>query len=125
MISRTAIYAKALLDSWERASANEGEKIIGRFIELLRADRLLPLVPNIIKTLEQLITEKAKAQEITVEVAHELTSQVLESMKRFQVTKVKHSPDVIGGFKITGENRIIDASVKGGLQQMRQALILE
>lgn len=122
MTSRTTIYAKALLDSWERAPANEREKIVARFIDVLRADRVLPLVPNIIKTLEQMVLDRTKAEEITVEVAHEPTSVELESMERFQVTKVRQSPSVIGGFKISGQNKIIDASVNGGLQQVQRAL---
>jgi F0F1-type ATP synthase delta subunit len=125
MTSRAENYANALLDSWDEAELHERGHVIDRFIELLRADRVLPLVPNIISAVEVLTAEKIKRQTITVEFAHKPTGQQLEALKRLEVTQTSESPAVIGGFRIQGRHKIIDASVKGGLRQMRQALALE
>lgn len=125
MAVRSIIYAKALLDSWEKTPESEREQIADRFVELLRSERMLPLVPNILDAIERLLAERLKEQTVTAEFAHKPTTHQRELLKRFQVSEVRESPAVIGGFKITGRHKIIDASVKGGLQQMRQSLVLE
>ncbi|OGL85991.1 hypothetical protein A3I40_00460 [Candidatus Uhrbacteria bacterium RIFCSPLOWO2_02_FULL_48_12] len=125
MISQTTIYAKALLAAWERAPSDEREKVIDKFIDILRQDRILPLTSNIISAVEQLVLDKEKSEAVIAEVAHQPMGHQRESLKKLRVTQIKETPLVIGGFKIRGENKIIDASIEGALKQVRQALILE
>ncbi|KKU48591.1 hypothetical protein A3H10_03680 [Candidatus Uhrbacteria bacterium RIFCSPLOWO2_12_FULL_46_10] len=125
MDARSTFYAKALLDSWEKAPESERGQVADRFVELLRVERMLPLAPNILDAIERLLAERLKEQAVRAEFAHEPTSRQRESLKHFWVSEVCESMAVIGGFKISGRHKIIDASVAGGLEQMRQALILE
>lgn len=125
MASRATNYANALLDSWDGANPHEQEHVIDRFVKLLRADRALPLVPNIISAIEALLAERIKQQIVMAEFAHKPSGHQLESLKRFKVTQASESYHVIGGFKVTGRNKIIDASIQGGLSQARQILSSE
>lgn len=125
MASRSALYAKALFDSWEIITDHERGKMIDRFIEVLRADRMLPLTPSIISSVEQLVLDKEKTESVTAEFAHQPTGHQRESLNKFQVTEVRETPAVIGGFRVVGRNKIIDASVRGGLEQVQRALSIE
>ena len=121
MMSRSAMYARALVNVWEEAMPAHHAKVIERFVDILKSDHVEALALEIIKAVTIELQERASRRVSTVEVAHTVAVGS-HTFKHFGEPTVKENKNLIGGFKMRTEGAILDASVAGALDQMRQVL---
>ena len=126
MVSLSSSYARALLDSWSGAdTAEKRHSIIDRFVKLLEADKMIPLLSGIMERIRQFSEEREKAEAVVAEFARRPAKDQLDKMSIYKISQIKETPSLIGGFKISGNNKIIEASVTGRLNMLHQSLLAE
>lgn len=121
-------YASALYDAVHQVKNAEHDLVLDNFVKILAQNGDLSKYPEIEKEF-RLLENKAKGlsqAEITVAREIQINSQIVDEIntltkKKVQVqTKVDES--LIGGMVIRVDDTLIDASVKGQLNQLNQLL---
>lgn len=114
-------YAKALIETWEEASEKDRPHIVDRFVSFLKAEGLERITSDVVRAVERELRDRDARRQSIVEVAHEgaITKKSFEALA---VDEVHLSDTIIGGFRVRREQEVIDASVAGGLAQVRRAL---
>lgn len=87
----------------------------------------IPLIPSAFKLLME---EKGDKTEVLVESAVELEPEIMEKIKikmgkrtgKKIILKTEIIPEILGGFRIFWQNKIIDMSAQGRLKKIRQLL---
>jgi F-type H+-transporting ATPase subunit delta len=100
------------------------------FVAQLAANRRLALMPDIAARFEQLKRESERVLKVRVKTAVALEASQAASIqaslaKRFArdiVIESSIDPSVLGGAVIDAEGLVIDASVRGKLERLQQAL---
>lgn len=100
------------------------------FVAQLAANRRLALMPEIAAQFEQLKRESERVLQVRVKTAVALEASQAEAIKaslakRFArdiVIESSIDPSVLGGAVIDAEGLVIDASVRGKLERLQQAL---
>ncbi|HYF05602.1 MAG TPA: ATP synthase F1 subunit delta [Patescibacteria group bacterium] len=120
-------YAHALYHAVRETK--DADKVIENLLSLLKSNNDIPKFEAVVKAYEKLEHDDQGIQSVTAEFAHnsEEGKKLLESLnliagKMLNVT-VKENPDLIGGVVIKYDDVLIDASVKGQLERLRNQLI--
>ena len=107
---------------------------VGKYTERLLVtaveNRRLAAIPLMPSALKLLMEEKGDKAEVLVESAVKLEPGVMEQIKikmaertgKKIVFNTKILPEILGGFRIIWQNRIIDMSAIGRLKRVRQLL---
>jgi F-type H+-transporting ATPase subunit delta len=98
---------------------------------LLSKDRIF-LIADVLLAAKERIQELHSTVSITVVSAHVLTPSSLERivktmkdrLKKKCLVETKVSPSILGGFQIYFQNRIVDHSVQGKLDQLKNSLLV-
>ena len=116
-------YAVALLDAWAEIPEGQENVCLDRFIDILRADRMLPLVPTILTALEREVVERQARATTHIIVDRAPDTDLKHLFTRFAPYAVKEDSGLIGGVIVRRADRLIDGSVRGQLDTIRQALV--
>lgn len=122
MTSRATNYAEALIDTWSAAEGKKREDVLDRFITIIRSDHAEPFVSSIVVNIERLATERERRRTVKAELTRRPTSQERQAFERAGVTMFEETSAILGGFKLKSEGRAIDASIRGGLSEVRRIL---
>lgn len=95
-------------------------------VHLLASQGQLHRVRDLAQTIEQVWKERFGAATITVETVHPLKAEILKKLEAIaQGAEVKQviDPELIGGARIRIDDRIIDGSLSGALQNLKMTLL--
>lgn len=121
-------YAQALYDALHETAEKDHEKIIDKFVDILKTNQDLAKYEQIIDTYERLDNEARGVLKANVTTAREvkLDKGVIDKLNELAGTKleVEHKVDdsLIGGVVIRMDDTLIDASVKGQLGKLKKSL---
>lgn len=115
-----------LLEIGKKEFSEDGKK----FLTVLAENNRVNVLPQISNLFEQLKAQHDGALEANIVSAFEISSSQLEKLiralekkfKRKIEAKVQVDPELIGGVKVEIGDEIFDASVKGKLEAMANAL---
>jgi F-type H+-transporting ATPase subunit delta len=101
------------------------------FLNLLLKHRLLALLPDIILVFAQMRLEAFGILKAVVETSHPLTEISKGKLKTALMTATKHeviideqlNPNLIGGVRIQVGDRILDGSIIGRLNQIKEKIL--
>lgn len=117
--------ARAFVDSAGPASASELSELASTLIKWLHARGELKRLKDVIRSIDQIWKEQYGVATLTIETAHPLTKSLKDELIRLasgaefrEVT----DPSLIGGAKLRLDERIIDGSLKGALEQLTVTL---
>ncbi len=106
------------------------EKKTINFIKVLGESKRLSLIPSISKEYTKLMANKEETSEVVVTSAYELTKEQKEKIssglkKRYGdnvsfATKI--DPSLIGGFSTKNGDEVIDFSIKGKLEKLKNKI---
>ncbi len=119
-------YGKILYESTKGLKGAELEAVIKNFLILLQGEQMLSKVEFIMREFERYAKKQEGVEEIEITSARELTPQEIKEIgKHFgekveAVTKVDEK--IIGGVIIKTDNTILDGSLKGQLEKLKQQL---
>lgn len=116
-----------------RAVRGKGQKEVAAGVErltaALKARGAVRLLPEILAELPKAIDEAEAANRVTVETAHEIDAKTLAGIVTAvgadaATADVRHviRPELIGGARVRKHGVTIDASVRGKLDRIKQAL---
>ncbi|MFA6131547.1 MAG: F0F1 ATP synthase subunit delta [Patescibacteria group bacterium] len=119
-------FARVLIDAVEDKSPSETEKIISEFIAYLSEKRLLAWWREISRSIENVWREKYGVANISVISAHPLSEKSRKALEKVApgadiVETV--DPELIGGAIVRIDDRIVDSSVLGSLNSLKQTLV--
>ncbi len=105
--------------------------LLSNFLGVLNLKGRLALLPQIIAAYDDLMDEKHGKIEVDLTVAHKLSPEDLESVRRRVSQALKKDAvvhqyvdeSIIGGMLLRVQDQLIDASVKQQLQAIKQAML--
>jgi F-type H+-transporting ATPase subunit delta len=124
-------YAQALMEAIEGASAEDENKVLDNFVKVLAENNDLRMHEAIADEFHALDLKKKGIVQVKVESSHALNHEnekaILNELNKlvkgnFEIKK-KIDEQLIGGVVIQIDDRIIDASVKNHLEQLKDNLI--
>ncbi len=113
------------------AAAKPGDEAFSRFLQLLAANRRISALPDIAKAFAVIYDEYRKLFALDVTSANQISNEEREAM----LVKVRadfgglasidwHTDaSLIGGMVVKAGDKVLDASVRGSLAQLKAALI--
>ncbi|MBU0624844.1 F0F1 ATP synthase subunit delta [Patescibacteria group bacterium] len=122
-------YARALYEVLREQDSKTAEKTIKNFVTNLREHRLVALLPEILKELPAASKKVDGIEDVLIESAYEIDpatqAAALRALNKtaaqVEVTKTC-KPNLIGGIRVRGRDTVFDATLKGRLQKLREAL---
>ncbi len=118
--------AKVLFDTIDKGNGKDVSAITDEFVRLLAKRAELHRISGVIQSFEKIWKDKFGAATITVESAHPLSAslkkQVEEIAPGAEVREIVNE-NLIGGAKIRLDDRAVDGSVSGHLNQIKLALL--
>lgn len=96
------------------------------FVSLLAQHHDLGMIRSVAESIEQVWKERYGAATVTIETAHPLTSALrkkLELLSSGAELKEKIDESLIGGARVRIDDRIIDGSLSGHINQLHQTLL--
>lgn len=119
-------YGKILYESTKGLKGADLENVIKKFVQLLRGDQMLSKADYIIKEYEVYAKKQEGIETIEIVSARELTQNQVKEISTHFGEKVEAATRVdeklIGGVMIKTENTILDGSVRGQLEKLKQQL---
>ncbi len=121
-------YAQALFESLQESSPKDHDKVIENFVQVLKKNADLSHYEEIIKVYEELDLTNRGVRVAEVTTAHEMKAnhEMIEALNKVvgQKIEVKNKVDesLIGGMVIRVDDTLIDASIKGQLDNLKQNL---
>lgn len=105
-------------------------KELQHFLAILIAEKRLAVLPEILDRYQQLLTAQRGQKEVTVTSAHALDAgrraSMTDTLVKYLRSKVtvdfREDPSLIGGAVIRSGNWVLDGSIKGKLQRLRDGL---
>ncbi|MFC1788236.1 ATP synthase F1 subunit delta [Patescibacteria group bacterium] len=116
---------KVLVDLSENKQGDELEDVVESFMSYLKEEGRLHEARAIMQNLDQVWKEKFGAANVSITTAHKLTESMRQKITQAaQGATIKEQIDLelIGGAKIRIDDRIIDGSISGQLDQLKQTL---
>jgi len=117
--------AEAFVGAVEGKSEKEVAQAASDLVSLLVERNQTHRMRNVIDAIDAVWSERYGAATITVATAHPLSATVkkkLETVAQGAEIRETVDPSIIGGAKLRIDERIIDGSVKGHLEQLEKAL---
>jgi len=124
-------YAAALYNSLSEASDKEHDKILDRFVGVLRANRALGMAGRIEEEFRRYdneakgvrLAEVTSARELTKEEEQKIVSELNRYVAGKAEIKKKVDEGLLGGIVIKLEDEIIDGSLRRRLKELKERLI--
>lgn len=119
-------FAQVFVEATEGQSDKETEKIAAQFTSYLAEHRLLTYWREIVRSIDHVWREKYGVANVAINSAHPLSEKsrkILEKIAQGAEIVETVNPELIGGAIIRVDDRIIDGSVLGALNNLRQTLI--
>ncbi len=117
--------ARLFVQSVEDASQTHLENAAEELIAWLHVRGELKKLRDVIRAIDQIWKEKHKIATLTIETAHPLTKTMRDTLlKLAEGAEVREAldPALIGGAKLRIDERIIDGSLRGALEQLKVSL---
>ena len=118
--------AKVLFDTIEKGNKKDLSAITDEFVRFLAERAELHRMSGVIQSFEKIWKEQYGAATITVESAHplpvSLKKQVEEIAQGAEIREIVNEK-LIGGAKIRLDDRAVDGSISGRLNQIKFALL--
>lgn len=121
-------YAQGLYEALREVKPEEHDKVIDNLVEVLRKNNELDKFQAVVSAYESLDLEQQgiKQAEVTFARDVEMNKTILEELNtvagsKLQVEK-KVDEEIIGGVVIRVDDTLIDASVKGQLNTLKESL---
>jgi F-type H+-transporting ATPase subunit delta len=123
-------YAEALMDSLNDTDPKDNDKILDNFVSVLAANNDLRLFDEIASEFHKLELAKKGIKEVEVTSAHPLNKenelQILHELNKlakgnYEIKK-KIDEQILGGVVIRLDDKMLDASVKNDLEQLKKDL---
>ncbi len=119
-------YAKILYESTKGLKGSDLESVIKNFISFLREQQMISKVGYIMKEFQSYAKKQEGIEQIGVTSARSLSpSEIKEIGKHFGdnvEVEATVDPTLIAGITIRTENTILDGSLKGQLEKLKQQL---
>ena len=130
MATTAQTYGEALYRLTAGLPEKDAARAISRFVELLAARHELDLGPNMIKSVEKAARKAEGIREIHVASADELSAVQKERLEKAFVKATgarvemrwKTDNELIGGAVIRYDDVLLDVSLKGRLDRLKQQL---
>lgn len=117
--------ATVFVDSVQDASEHQMHELANTFISFLHGRGELKRLKDVIRSIDQIWKERHGMATLTIQSAHPLTESLRHSLIKIaagaEVREVV-DPSLIGGAKLRIDERIIDGSLKGALEQLTVTL---
>ena len=116
--------AEALVESLSGESADDAKKAAKELVSMLADRNEIHRLSGVIRSIERAWAKKFGAATLTITTAYPLKSDVkaqLEKLAKGAEIKEVVDASLIGGAKLRIDERIIDGSIKGHLDQLEQA----
>lgn len=131
MASTAQTYGRSLYRLTAGLSEKDAKRAIERFVELLASRHELDLAANVINAFEREARKTEGVREVTVASAETLSESHKERLEKTFAKALgtsvemrwKTQPDLIGGAVIRFDDILLDASLKGRLDRLKQQLI--
>ena len=131
-----------LIDSPKLAYKKKAERFIGlfgntlqsktiNFLKIVGNAKRLSLIPSILKEYQELLAQKDKQKEVLIISAYKLKTKQMEQIsaqlrKRYGENlslRLEVNKDLVGGYIIKCKDEVIDFSVKGRLQKLKNQIV--
>lgn len=130
MKSLARAYGQALYRATAGLPEREAKEAVRRFVEVLAARYELGLAPHIIDAVEQEGRKTEGIRDVHVTAAAQLPEEQKERLKKIFIeafgakieTHWKTDPALLGGAIIRCDDTLLDASLKGRLERLKQQL---
>ncbi|OGM00384.1 hypothetical protein A2480_03985 [Candidatus Uhrbacteria bacterium RIFOXYC2_FULL_47_19] len=123
-------YAEALYSGVRGLKDKEATVSIKRFVGKLKDRGLIALLPLILRGLPAAARKLDGIEEVTVESAHELNSELADRAvgliggDRNQSEVTMHvNPDLLGGIRVRGRDTVYDATLKNHLVTLKEKFV--
>ncbi len=125
-------YAQALYELTKDKPENEVFVVIEKFVKTLKRNGLLNKMEDIIKKFVEIFNKENNIIEAKIVTSRKLDGKELDNVKNFLLKKygaekiemkTKVDENLKGGIKIVVGEEIIDNSVLGRLQKLKQAIV--
>ncbi|MFH1047730.1 MAG: F0F1 ATP synthase subunit delta [Patescibacteria group bacterium] len=120
-------YARALYEVIRGMKDKEAEQAIVKFVADMKSRGLLALLPEILKALPTTIKMVDGIEDVVIESAHDLDDATVAGAvkalgKKQSEVEVRQiiNPEIIGGIKVRGRDTVLDASLRGRIQKLRE-----
>ena len=117
--------ARLFVESVEDASPKHLEEAATELIAWLHTRGELKKLKDVIRSIDQIWKEKHGLSTLTIQTAHPLTKLMTDTLTKLaagaEIREVV-DPSLIGGAKLRIDERIIDGSLKGALEQLTVSL---
>ncbi len=127
----TRQYAQALYELTKDKPESEASVVIEKFVKTLKRNGLLNKMEDIIKKFVEIFNKENNIIEAKIVTSRKLDGKELDNVKNFLLKKygaekiemkTKVDENLKGGIKIVVGEEIIDNSVSGRLQKLKQAM---
>lgn len=119
-------YASALLEASRETHPKDVDVMLENLIELLKVNGDLEKYEAVIEHFELLTKDSETVAHVTVAKQEVMTKQLADHLNKVAGVKLKLEtnvdPEIVGGVVIRMEDTLIDASVKGQLDKMKEEL---
>ena len=124
-------YAEALLDAISDTNPKDTDKVLDNFVQVLAQNNDLRLFEDIASEFHKLELAKKGIKQVEVTSAHPLNKEneqeILHELNKlakgnYEIKK-KIDEQLLGGVVIRLEDKMLDASVKNDLEQLKKELI--
>ena len=123
-------YAQALMESLEGTSPGDQEKVLDNFVKILAENNEIRNFEAIAEEFHKLELAKQGVKQVEIQSAHPLNreneKEILDELNKLVKGKLevkkKINEDLIGGVVIQLEDKVIDASIKHQLEQLKEQL---
>ncbi len=128
----TRQYAQALYELTKDKPENEVFVVIEKFVKTLKRNGLLNKVEDIVKKFVEIFNKENDIIEAKIFTSRKLDDNEVNDIKKFLLkkynaekieTRMKVDKNLKGGIKIVVGEEIIDNSVLGRLQKLKQAIV--
>lgn len=117
-------YAQALYESLREIE--DVDSVFKNFYTILLRNNDLKLINKVIEKIEEIDKEERGVKEVEVTGAKKIDKDLVLKLREIIGNKTeiqeKIDPDLIGGLKIQINDLLIDGSIKGKLNKLRQSL---
>lgn len=119
-------FAQVLVNAVEGKTKSETEKIVSEFIGYLSQNRLMSWWREIYRSIDGVWKTKYGVANVTISSAHPLSEKSRKALEKMAVgvdIVASVNSELIGGAIIRIDDRIIDGSVLGQLNNLKQTLV--
>lgn len=125
-------YARSLFDQVRDLEKEETDKVVNNFAKVLGENNHLSYLPNIIRQFRNMWNTEKGIVEVEVISAHELGKKSRAEIENFikeeagdKTTEVSYKIDknIKGGFVVKMGDKILDASLKTRIRDLRNTLV--